>query len=48
MDYYIAIKNNWDDVVVHVYNPSYSRSGSRRVTVQGWFRQKHETLSKPS
>jgi hypothetical protein len=31
--------------VVHICNFSYSASRGRRITVQGWPRQKHETLS---
>jgi hypothetical protein len=30
--------------VAHVYSPSYSGGVGRRTIVQGWSRQKHETL----
>jgi hypothetical protein len=28
-----------------IVNPSYAEGTGRRITVQGWPRQKHETLS---
>jgi hypothetical protein len=33
-------------LVVHIYNPSYLRSGGRTIMVQDQPRQNHETLSK--
>jgi hypothetical protein len=32
-------------MVVHAYSPTYL-VGENRITVQGWLRQKHKTLSK--
>jgi hypothetical protein len=32
-------------MVVHSYNPSFSGGGGRKISVQVWPGQKHETLS---